>query len=329
MNTLIRVAIGALAGGLVVWLALGRPGPRPPPVEAPEVAADGGGQAGGRVIRLDAAARRRIGIELAPLEAVELANEVRGFGRLLDPAGLAAPVYERQAARAAADASEREYRRVQTLQKGNSNASQRDLEAARSAFERDQAALGTVETRVVSAWGAAGAARPDLAALAQALVARRISAARIDLPLGEDVAGSPTAARVVALADEAAGPLAATLVGPAPDADPTTQGRGFLLLVERAPWPPGTALGGWLAVPGPPIAGVVVPAGALLRYAGRTFVFLEAGEDGFVRRAVELERRTPQGWLVARGLAAGDRVVVGGAQQLLSEELAGATSAED
>jgi hypothetical protein len=326
-STLYRVGLGALAGGLVVWLALGRPGSRPPPpAEAP---ANGGGRAEARVIRLDSTARHRIGIELAPLEAVELANEVRGFGRLLDPVALAAPVYDRQAARAAAEAAEREYRRVQTLQRGNSNASQRDLEAARSAFERDQAALGAAEARVVSAWGAAGAARPDLAALAQSLVARKSSVARVDLPLGEDVPGNPAAARVAALADEAAGSRTATLIGSAPDADPTTQGRGFLLLVEGAPWPPGTALAGWLAAPGPPLAGVEVPAAALVRHAGRTFVFVEAGDDAFVRRAVELERRTPQGWLVARGLAAGDRVVLGGAQQLLSEELAGATSAED
>jgi hypothetical protein len=66
----------------------------------------------------------------------------------------------------------------------------------------------------------------------------------------------------------------------------------------------------------------------LIRHQGHTFVYLQSAEDSFVRRAVRLERPTREGWFVASGLAAGDRVVVRGAQQLLSAELAGST-AED
>ena len=327
-STLYGVAIGLVAGALSVWLALGGR-PRAHPGEPVPAAASADAGAAGRVIRLDAATRERIGVQVAALAAVELPNEAHGFGRLLDPFTLSAPVYDRQAARAAFAASDREYRRVQTLQHGNANASQRDLEAARAAFERDQAALAAAEARLIAAWGSEGAARPDLAALAQALVARSISVARIDLPLGKQLSGGPAAGRVAALADEAAVPIAATLLGPAADADPTTQGRGFLLLLERAPWPPGTALTGWFAVPGAPLTGVVVPGAALVRYAGRSFAYVETGEDGFVRREVSLDRPTPDGWFVAHGLAAGDRVVESGAQQLLSAELAGSASAED
>jgi len=57
-------------------------------------------------------------------------------------------------------------------------------------------------------------------------------------------------------------------------------------------------------------------------------VYAQTSEDGFVRRAVRLDRPTREGWFVANGLAAGDRLVVTGAQQLLSAELAGST-AED
>jgi len=283
----------------------------------------------GVTIRLDAATRERIGLRVAPLATIELPEVVLGFGRVLEPGALAAPVDEREAARAAFEASDREYRRIQTLQRGNSNASQRDLEVARAAFERDRAALRAAEARLVSVWGREAAEHRDLPALGQSLVARETALARIDVPLGSVLSGRPTAGRVAALVDAGASPVEATVLGGAPDTDPTIQGRGFLLLIERPPWPPGTALTGWLAVPGPPQAGVDVPSAALVRHAGRSFLYVQTADDTFARRVVRLERPTGDGWFVASGLAAGERVVVTGAQQLLSAELAGSTAAED
>src|SRR5262249_6855071 len=163
---------------------------------------------------------------------------------------------------------------VQTLQRGNSNASERDVEAARAAFERDRAAFRAAEARLVSVWGREAEERRDLSALVQSLIARDVAIARIDLPLGTALPSRPTAGRVAALVDANAAPVEATLLGVAPDTDPTTQGRGFLLLIERPPWPPGTALTGWLAVPGPPQAGVELPSGAVLRHAGRAFAYV-------------------------------------------------------
>jgi hypothetical protein len=327
--------LGAVVGALAVWLVLGRSGAGP----SGEPLRDASGEASaaaevrrgpeGVTIRLDAATRERIGLQVTPLAAVELPDVVRGFGRVLEPSALAVPVDEREAARAAFDAADREYRRVQTLQRGNSNASQRDLEAARAAFERDRAAFRAAEARVVSVWGREAEERRNLSVLVQSVVAREAAVARIDLPLGAVLSGRPAAGRVAALVDAGAGAVEATLLGAAADADPTTQGRGFLLLIERPPWPPGTALTGWLAVPGPPQVGVDVPSAALLRHAGRSFLYVQTADDTFAPRAVQLERPTRDGWFVASGLAAGERVVVTGAQQLLSTELAGSTAAED
>jgi hypothetical protein len=327
-SSLISAALGLVAGAFAVWLALGRPGGGAQRVGDREPAAAAAPGAAGPVVRLDAATRERIGLQVQPLAALELPDEVRGFGRLLDPVALSTPVYDREAARATFESSEREYRRVQTLQRGNTNASQRDLEAARAGFERDRAALAMAEAHLVSAWGSAGAAREDLPALAQSLVARKISIARIDLSLGESLPQEPVAGRIASIADAGTAAIEGTLLGQAPDVDPTTQGRGFLLLLEQAPWAPGTAVTAWLAISGPPLAGVDVPRSALVRHAGQTFVYEQTSEDGFVRRAVRLDRPTRQGWFVANGLAAGDRLVVTGAQQLLSAELAGST-AED
>src|SRR5262249_59414322 len=110
----------------------------------------------------------------------------------------------------------------------------------------ERAELETARARLASVWGRSGAERDDLPAVARALVAREISMARIDLSLGVPAPGPRAQARVAALADAGVASVPAQVLGPAPDPDPTTQGRGTLLLVERAPWPPRTALVAWL-----------------------------------------------------------------------------------
>ena len=335
MTRLGILLLGVVAGALAVWLVIGRsgagPGSEPPHGDPGEASTAAEVQRGpeGVTIRLDAATRQRIGLQVIPLAAGEQPDVVRGFGRLLEPSALAAPVDDREAARAAFEAADREYQRVQTLQRGNSNASQRDLEAARAAFERDRATFRAAEARLVSVWGREAEERRDLSALAQSLVAREAGVARIDLPLGAVLSGRPTASRVAALVDAGALPVEATLLGGAPDTDPTTQGRGFLLLIERPPWPPGTALTGWLTVPGSSRSGVDVPSAAVVRHAGRAFLYVQTSDETFARQEVHLDRPTADGWFVAGGLAAGQRVVVSGAQQLLSVELAGSTAPED
>jgi multidrug efflux pump subunit AcrA (membrane-fusion protein) len=272
-------------------------------------------------VHVDAAAGDRLGLRTAPLAATHRQPAVRGFGHFLDPGLLAAAVYDYQAARAAFDATDREYERVQALQRANANASQRDLESARATRERERAALGAAEARLIAAWGEEAARRDDLPALAHELVAREAAVARIDLPLGTVIGEEPVAGRVRPLAEARSAPQEAAVLDAAPDADPLIQGRGVLLLIRQPAWPPGTAVDAWLELPGPAQLGVDVPSSALLRVAGATYVYLRTGDQVFLRRAVHLDRPTRDGWFVRDGLAPGDVVVVTGAQALLSTEL--------
>ena len=101
------------------------------------------------------------------------------------------------------------------------------------------------------------------------------------------------------------------------------QGQGSLLLQRTDPLPPGAAVVAWLTVPGSEESGVTVPREALLRHQGEVFVYLQTGDETFARRQIVLERPADSGWFVHDGLKAQDKVVVVGAQQLLSEELKG------
>ncbi len=68
------------------------------------------------------------------------------------------------------------------------------------------------------------------------------------------------------------------------------------------------------------IAGVIVPDSAVVWLQGRAWVYVREGPDRFVRREVSPKQRMEEGWVVTKNVSAGDRVVVEGAQLLLSEE---------
>jgi hypothetical protein len=85
----------------------------------------------------------------------------------------------------------------------------------------------------------------------------------------------------------------------------------------------------WLRRSADPVAGVVVPRAAVLRVEGERWVWIKTAADRFTRRELEHARPVEGGWFVAEGFKAGDSVVVGGAQLLLSEELKSKIQGED
>jgi len=172
----------------------------------------------------------------------------------------------------------------------------------------------------VSGWGKAIADRADLADFIRSLVSLEGALVRIDLPAGETVGQSPSGARIVAAGGKIAVP--AQLLGSAPNADPQMQGEGFLFLVKSGAvrLVPGMAVGGYLELRREPMRGFTVPDAAVVRQGGSGWVYVQTGSETFTRRKILLDRPREDGWFVTEGVTAGDRVVVGGAQELLSEE---------
>jgi hypothetical protein len=132
----------------------------------------------------------------------------------------------------------------------------------------------------------------------------------------------PPTAIFVAPAEHSTTRFPARLVGPAPEADPLTRWPAFLYRLDRG-WPgarPGAAVQAFVADPKTLLRGVFIPADAVVQWDGLTWVFLERGTGRYIRTRVSAERPVPGGWLEAGDVAAGDTVVIRGAQQLLSEE---------
>lgn len=279
------------------------------------------GSGGEVIVTLEAETQKRLGLNVAAVAAASLPREIKAYGRVLDPAPLAALLADIASAQTALDLSQRELRRLKTLFAQDQNTSRRSLEAAETAAQRDQIAAEAAHLKLVAAWGSAVAEQPDFPAFVKLLVAQQTALVRLDLPAGE-TAGTPQGARLFALPPSEK-PIEARFLGPAADVDSQAQGQGFLFLVKGSDTGlrPGQALIGFIQQPGEPLNGVVVPPSAVIRAAGKAWVYLQTSESSFTRRDFALDHPTDGGWLVTSGLSVKDRIVVTGAQLLFSEEL--------
>lgn len=275
---------------------------------------------GETVVTINEETQNRIALKVAALTGARLEPEVKGYGRVLDPAPLSSLVAELVSSRATAEASQKDLERLKVLSAQN-NTSDRALQAAEAAAQRDRALTDSARQRLLVAWGGAMADRADLAGLVQSLASGENALVRIDLLAGDLLKTQPLSARLFALSDEN-NAVEAELLGVAPAMDAQTQGQGFLFLVKsRQPgFTSGAAVVGYLIIAGEAQNGVMIPRSAVVRFGGRPWIYLETGEHTFLRREISLESPLAEGWFAARGVKTGDRVVVVGAQLLLSEE---------
>jgi hypothetical protein len=296
---------------------------------------------GQTVVTLDPATLARSGVAVEPLRPATHAASVTAYGSVLDLTGLAelrggftATATRLAKAHAAASASQAEFERLQTLYADGRNASQKALQAAAAKAKTDEAEVRAAEdareTKMAVArqqWGAVIAAwleqgTPQLETLLQ----QKDRLLEITLPLGSPPPHPGTPVTVQA----GAGPfVAGRVVAPAPRSDPRIQGASVLCTAPATP----DMLSGVTVVArvpvGPGTSGVVVPASAVVWWQGRAWVYLEKGTGTFGRVDVTTDAPVPGGWFVTTGVAAGDRVVVRGAQTLLSEEGRGAVQGSE
>jgi membrane fusion protein, multidrug efflux system len=265
------------------------------------------------------ATQEHIGLKTAPVEAVQWRPEAKGYGQVMDPTPLTTLLVDQLSAKVALDVSSKEYERLKALYAQDQNVSMRALETAEAAMRKDEILLQAANAKLSLTLGSTASGQPNLQAFVDSLVSLKQSLVRVDLPLGQSLEKPPEGGQVAALAAPEH-PLPAKFLGPAPVADPQTQGQGFLFLLETNPLPPGTAVIGWLQIPGDSLSGVIIPRAALVRHEGETLVYIQTGDETFEHREIELERPTEKGWFVHKGMARNDKVVIAGAQQLLAEE---------
>ncbi|MEI7729502.1 MAG: hypothetical protein WCO56_08010 [Verrucomicrobiota bacterium] len=326
-NIILGLVLGAALGGLGAWW-FGNSGHEE---KAPEKKEEAHGEQkesflqhttnGQTFLKLDAAAQARSGLQVAALTVAQLKPEVKTFGRVLDPAPLAAMVSELAVIENAMQAALKEQERLRRLAQ-DQNASARAIEAAETTVQQSRLQIAAIQERIALAWGKAVASRSDLSAFIRQLIQQTTVLVRLDLPLGSAISGQPLSAQVAPLSAEDSR-LEARFLSAVTSADPLTQGQGFMFQTDpgQISLPPGCAVVGWMTIPGQSETGVLVPREALIRHEGENFVYVQTGAETFERVEVVVKRFTDRGAFVIKDIKTGDKVVVAGAQQLLSEEL--------
>jgi hypothetical protein len=275
---------------------------------------------GNVVINMDDETQGNIGITVAKPAAAQYNRELTGYGRVMDPAPLAALVTELASAQAAYLASSNELVRLKTLE-GQGNASTRALQAAEAGALHDQLAIQSAKDRLAMGWGKGLAGQGDLAAFVQSLTSQDAALIRIDLPAAEPMKSPPGGARVLPISGSA---VEADFLGATAGVDPQMQGRGFIFLVKQngGGLVSGEAVTGYLKMPGETLEGVIIPRAAVVRTEGAGWVYILKGSAEALKRIpIALDHATDAGWFVSKGVTAEDYVVVTGAQTLLSEEM--------
>lgn len=275
---------------------------------------------GETIVTVDRETQKRLALEIVPLAAAQLPPEVKGNGRGLDPTPLSTLAADWIAARATASASRKEAERLKVLS-ARQNASERALQGAEATAQRDSAFAESARQHLLAAWGKAIADRADLQQFVQSLAAGETALVRIDLLPGERLKSSPLGARLFALADEN-NPVEAEFFSSVPTVDAQTQGQAFLFLVEanQFRFAPGAAVLARIRIAGEALNGVLIPRNAVVRFNGKPWIFLQIGDETFARREISEDQPLGDGWFMPQGPMPGERVVVRGAQMLLSEE---------
>jgi hypothetical protein len=285
-------------------------------------------------VTMDAATQERIGLKIETPALAEWQPEMKVYGRVLDPAPLLDAAMELGRAEIAFDSSRQELERAQQLKKDN-NISERAFQDAQATFAQNRATAQALLLKVQTGWGRKIAelmgpveVPPGAQRQPQNFFDDLRDATvfiRLDFPVGERLENQAQTARIVSLAENAA-PVTATCFDLLPAMDPQTQQQGILFAANQSPTnrlTPGEAVTAFIKIPGEPVSGVMVPASAVLRHEGKGWIYVQTETNQFLRKEISLDRLTDNGWFVSENLSATNRVVVTGAQTVLSAELSG------
>lgn len=338
-NMLIVVVLAAIVAA-IVWGFVARHRDTDDDDDAAVQAQSHSAQVNGQtVLSFDERAQHTNGIVVSTLAAARRSAETPAAATALD----LQPLLDLQSkytaaqtsidqARAAANASEAEYRRLAGLNRNGDNVSDKSIEAARATSISDNAVLvnaqqsfATLEDSTRLHWSATLAdwiekSSPEF----KALLAQRAYLLQVTASMGGLNAPSEV---TIQLSDGAH--LAAHRIAALPQIDPRLQAPAYLYWV-----PAHTGLASGLNLPvslpaGPPQRGVVVPQSAVVWTQGSPWCYVESAPGKFKRTAMSTANPTPGGWFVTETIAPGARVVTGGAQTLLSEEFRSQIQSED
>jgi hypothetical protein len=218
----------------------------------------------------------------------------------------------------------RELTRTQGMYDEGRNASLRELEAARAALageEQREVALLAERRSVIDGvrmqWGDALATRlGDNDGWVARAVSHQLELVQFAMPYGSAPQHQEWRVDVSSVGQSTGVP--SSLIGRATQSLPGLQGENWLLSTS----PTGAGAGTRVRVmsqQGKPQKGVLVPVSAVIRFAGKNWVYLQTDKQRFERQLLAVDRSMADGFFTD-AFEVDAAVVTSGAQLLLSEE---------
>lgn len=277
-------------------------------------------------------AQKLAGIETAELKATVHHETVRGYGSVLGFENLsrlrqnyAETRSQVETTRARLRYAREEYDRLRLLYSRGRGVSKKDVQEAESnwqagkaAFEAAQAALRVQQASILQQWGPVLADWLQLdSPIFERLMQQEILLVRITV-FPQTLISTPPATAVIETPGGKS--VTASFVSPAPETDPRIQGPAFFFTINSGVGLlPGMNITAYLPVGGK-VKGVILPSSAVVWWQGMPWVYVQTGTDRFERRLVHNYLPVPGGLFMQHGFATRERVVVAGAQLLLSRE---------
>lgn len=274
----------------------------------------------GEGVTLTPAQVGKMGIVTEAVPATDYAEETAGFGVVVGHETIAQAAAELTTAQATERLSRSALARARKLS-GTPGAVSADVEeTAAQKAEVDAAALTLTTRRLSSMLGMNPPWKSgDKGAVLQDLAAGRVKLLRVTFPLGALSGGTPATLRAAHIGINKPGlGWKMSVVWDAP-ADATVPGRSFFALLKGSDAGEGERLQVWAPI-GKSVAGVSIPASAAVMSEGKFWCYVEKNPGTFERVQIDAGRPTTDGYFIAEGVAAGDKVVTAAAGQLLAKE---------
>jgi len=270
-------------------------------------------------VSVSAAAQSHLGVATARLARAHHAAEIDAFAKVLDPAPLAQLDSDLRTALAAAEASKAQADRSRALAKAGGAMAAKDVEAAVAQARSDALKVQLLRRQLGLTWGP-GIARLNAAErerLVEGLSRGSIALAHVDTHNNEGQDG----ARQVRV-DIGAGSVTGRVIGPARAAEPRLQSSGLIVEITGPSallLSVGLTQSAHIATTSTQ-AGVVIPRGAVIRFEGSQWVYVQTGPTHFERRLLQDPVVASDGLFVAQGFTGGEAVVSRGAMGLFAAE---------
>lgn len=283
-------------------------------------------------VRLTPGQQKQIGLETAVVEAAPHPEQFRAYGSVLDISRIteltnsyANAQAQLQTAQAKLEVAKSAFDRTKNLVE-SAALPKKEAEVAEGTLRTDRAALAAAESqlRTLAAtaqqeWGPAiGRGIVERSPTVMRLIEREKFLVQVTLPPGVSLTGAPGTA--LAQAPTRNANIDLQYVSAATRTDPRVQGVSYFF---SAPGDSGLLPGmnTTVYVPsGNTYEGVFIEDTAIVRWQGRSWIYLRVSPDSFRRHPINTDQPVSDDDYVVRDIPSGSEIVMRGAQVLLSEE---------